>query len=67
MQVLRFGAAVRQPGWVWAMRSRPTPLQASGEVLAVELGGASIADLDAEEWLATTPLMRAIERETRRR
>lgn len=38
-----------------------------GEVLAVELGGASIADLDAEEWLATTPLMRAIERETRRR
>ena len=34
-----------------------------GEVLAVELGGASIADLEAEEWLATTPLMRAIERE----
>ena len=67
MQVLRFGAAVRQPGWVWVMRSRPTPLQASGEVLAVGLGGARIADLDAEEWLATTPLMRAIERETRRR
>ncbi|MBD9699544.1 hypothetical protein IGS67_08585 [Flavimobilis sp. GY10621] len=38
-----------------------------GEVLTVELGGASIADLDAEEWLATTPLMRAIEHETRRR
>ena len=38
-----------------------------GEVLALALGGASIADLEAEEWLETTPLMRAIERETHRR
>ncbi|QIK83178.1 hypothetical protein [Sanguibacter sp. HDW7] len=33
----------------------------AGELLAMELTGVSIADLDPEEWLATTPLMRAIE------
>lgn len=39
----------------------------SGELLAMELTGVSIADLEPEEWLATTVLMRAIEQESRRR